>query len=52
MPSPQAARLLVVALGDAIIVVSVVILVEFHAGVILAFKQIVGDAHPLYRLDE
>ena len=55
--APACATTLIVSLGllstpveVAIIVVSVVILVEFHAGVILVFRRIVGDAHPLYRL--
>lgn len=33
----------------AIILVSVVILVEFHAVVLLAFKRLVGDSHPLFQ---
>ena len=54
--APACATTLIVALGllstptqVAIIVASIVILVEFHAGVILVFKRIVGDTHPLYR---
>ncbi|MCU4925737.1 HPP family protein [Halobacteria archaeon AArc-dxtr1] len=53
---PACATTLIVSLGllstplqVAIIVASVVVLVEFHAGVLLAFKRLVGDSHPLYR---
>ena len=54
--APACATTLIVSLGllstplqVAIIVTSVLILVEFHAGVLLAFKRLVGDTHPLYR---
>ena len=54
--APACATTLIVSLGllstplqVGIIVVSVVILVEFHAGVLFAFKQLVGETHPLYR---
>lgn len=57
--APACATTLIVSLGllstplqVTIIVVSVVILVEFHAGVLYLFKQVVGDAHPLYREDD
>lgn len=53
---PACATTLIVSLGllstplqVGIIVVSIVILVEFHAGVLLVFKRIVGDVHPRYR---
>lgn len=53
---PACATTLIVSLGllstpvqVAIIVVSVIILVEFHRGVLYGFKNIVGDTHPLYR---
>jgi CBS-domain-containing membrane protein len=56
---PACATTLIVSLGllstpaeVAIIVASVVVLVAFHALVILAFKRLVGDAHPLYGRDE
>lgn len=56
---PACATTLIVSLGllstpvqVAIIVVSIVILVEFHAGVLLVFKRLVGDSHPLYRDDD
>lgn len=54
--APACATTLIVSLGllstplqVTIIVISVVILVEFHGGVLWTFKQIVGDTHPLYR---
>ena len=57
--APACATTLIVSLGllstpvqVGIIVVSVVVLVEFHAGVLLVFKRIVGDSHPLYRIPE
>jgi hypothetical protein len=57
--APACATTLIVSLGllstpteVAIIVASVSVLVGFHAGVILVFKRIVGDAHPLYRSEE
>ncbi len=57
--APACATTLIVSLGllstpveVAIIVVSVVILVEFHAGVLFVFKRIVGDSHPNYRTTE
>jgi hypothetical protein len=53
---PACATTLIVSLGllstplqVAIIVASVVVLVEFHAGVLFAYERVVGDAHPLYR---
>lgn len=53
---PACATTLIVSLGllstplrVGIIVGSVLILVQFHAGVLFVFKQIVGDSHPLYR---
>lgn len=53
---PACATTLIVSLGllstpvqVAIIVASVVILVEFHSAVLWIFRRIVGDAHPLYR---
>lgn len=56
---PACATTLIVSLGllstppeVAIIVASVTVLVAFHAGVILLFKRLVGDAHPLYGRDE
>jgi len=52
---PACATTLIVSLGllstplqVTIIVVSVVILVEFHRTILWIFKQIVGDSHPLY----
>jgi hypothetical protein len=54
--APACATTLIVSLGllstplqVGIIVVSVVLLVEFHGGVLWTFKRIVGDTHPLYR---
>lgn len=54
--APACATTLIVSLGllstptqVAIILVSVVILVEFHAAVLLAFKRLVGDSHPLFQ---
>lgn len=54
---PACATTLIVSLGllstpmqVLIIVVSVVILVEFHGGVLWVFKRIVGESYPLYRL--
>ena len=51
---PACATTLIVSLGllstplrVGIIVVSVVILVEFHAAVLLVFRRIVGESHPL-----
>jgi hypothetical protein len=41
----------VVAQEFETLVVSVVILVQFHRAVLLLFKQIVGDAHPDYSAD-
>jgi hypothetical protein len=56
--APACATTLIVSLGllsaplqVAIIAVSVFILVEFHAAVLLVFKRIVGDTHPLYEDD-
>ncbi|NHN46936.1 HPP family protein [Halostella sp. JP-L12] len=56
---PACATTLIVSLGllsaplqVAIIVASVVVLVAFHAAVLLAFKRLVGDSHPRYRGDE
>lgn len=53
--APACATTLIVSLGllstpvqVIIIVVSVIILVGFHVGSLWAFKQIVGDTHPLY----
>jgi len=52
---PACATTLIVSLGllstplqVTIIVVSVVILVEFHRTILLLFKQAVGDTHPSY----
>lgn len=57
--APACATTLIVSLGllstpteVAIIVASVSVLVGFHAGVIRVFKRIVGDAHPLYRVEK
>lgn len=54
--APACATTLIVSLGllstpvqVAIIVASVIILVEFHTGVLLIFRQIVGESHPFYR---
>ncbi|ELZ46609.1 hypothetical protein C463_04074 [Halorubrum californiense DSM 19288] len=56
---PACATTLIVSLGllstpaeVAIIVASVTALVAFHAAVILLFKRLVGDTHPLYGWDE
>jgi CBS-domain-containing membrane protein len=56
---PACATTLIVSLGllstpteVAITVASVTVLVAFHAVVILAFKRLVGDTHPLYGRDE
>ncbi|VTT85199.1 hypothetical protein DM2_81 [Halorubrum sp. DM2] len=56
---PACATTLIVSLGllstprsVAIIVASVTVLVAFHAGVILVFKRLVGDSHPLYGRDD
>lgn len=53
--APACATTLIVSLGllstplqVSIIVVSVVILVEFHVAALLIFKQIVGDTHSIY----
>lgn len=53
--APACATTLIVSLGllsaplqVVVIVVSVVILVEFHSGALWIFKQIVGDSHPIY----
>jgi len=52
---PACATTLIVSLGllstplqVTIIVVSVVVLVEFHQTVLWLFEQIVGETHPLY----
>lgn len=54
--APACATTLIVSLGllstpiqVAIIVVSVIVLVEFHAAVLFVFKRLVGDSHPRYR---
>lgn len=54
--APACATTLIVSLGllstpaqVATIVASVVILVEFHGGVLWCFRRIAGDSHPLYR---
>lgn len=54
--APACATTLIVSLGllstplqVAIIVVSVIVLVEFHAGVLFVFEWLVGESHPLYR---
>ncbi|GAA0530090.1 HPP family protein [Halorubrum ejinorense] len=56
---PACATTLIVSLGllstpaeVAIIVASVTVLVAFHAGIILAFKRLAGDTHPLYGRDD
>jgi hypothetical protein len=53
--APACATTLIVSLGllstpiqVGIIVASVTILVAFHAGVVFAFKRVVGGSHPLY----
>lgn len=53
--APACATTLIVSLGllstpiqVGIIVVSVIILVEFHAGVLMVFKQLVGATHPAF----
>lgn len=55
--APACATTLIVSLGllstplqVGIIVVSVVVLVEFHAGVLALFERLVGDAHPAFRM--
>jgi hypothetical protein len=55
---PACATTLIVSLGllstplrVGIIVGSVTILVLFHAGVLSLFRRIVGDDHPLYRVE-
>lgn len=55
---PACATTLIVSLGllstpiqVGIIVVSVVILVEFHRGVLWGFRQVVGESHALYGVD-
>ena len=57
--APACATTLIVSLGVLStpvqvggIVVSVVILVEFHAGVLRVYKSLVGESHPLYRDNE
>lgn len=54
--APACATTLIVSLGllstpiqVGMMILSVVILVEFHHGVIWGFKRVVGTAHPLYR---
>ncbi|MUW15793.1 HPP family protein [Halorubrum sp. CBA1125] len=54
--APACATTLIVSLGllstplqVGIIVISVVILVEFHASVLFAFERLVGESHPVYR---
>nr|WP_159764157.1 HPP family protein [Halovenus carboxidivorans] len=54
--APACATTLIVSLGllstprqVAIIVLSVTILVEFHAGVLYVFERIVGESHPSIR---
>lgn len=54
--APARATTLIVSLGllstpvqVAIIVVSVVVLVEFHAAVLFVYERIGGGSHPLYR---
>lgn len=56
--APACATTLIVSLGllstpvqVAIIVVSVVVLVEVHAVVLALFERLVGDAHPVFRDD-
>ena len=56
--APACATTLIVSLGllstplqVAIIVVSVVILVEVHTAVLYLFRRAVGESHPLYRED-
>jgi len=53
---PACATTLIVSLGllstasqVVIIAVSVVVLVEVHAGVLYLFETVVGDSHPIYR---
>jgi len=53
--APACATTLIVSLGllstpaqVVIISVSVVVLVEFHAGVLAGYRRLVGDKHPLY----
>jgi len=57
--APACATTLIVSLGllstppqVAVIVVSVVILVEFHTGVLLVYERLIGESHPFYRHDE
>jgi len=54
--APACATTLIVSLGllstpiqAAIVVVSVVVLVAVHAGVLAVFQRIVGYPHPVYR---
>ncbi len=56
--APACATTLIVSLGllstpiqVGMMIVSVIILVEFHHGVIWGFKRVVGAAHPLYRVE-
>ena len=56
--APACATTLIVSLGllstplqVGIMVASVVILVAVHAAVLSLFKQVVGDAHPVYRVE-
>lgn len=56
--APACATTLIVSLGllstpiqVAVILISVVILVEVHAGVLYVFERIVGDTHPIYEDD-
>jgi CBS-domain-containing membrane protein len=56
--APACATTLIVSLGllstplqVGIIIVSVIILVEVHVAVLVLFKRMVGDSHPLYRDD-
>ena len=56
--APACATTLIVSLGllstplqVAIIVGSVIILVEVHALVLFVFKRLIGDSHPVYRLE-
>lgn len=53
--APACATTLIVSLGllstptqVGVIAVSVVLLVEFHAGVLAAYRRLVGEKHPLY----
>lgn len=54
--APACATTLIVSLGllstpvqVIIIVVSVIVLVEFHAAVLTIFKRLVGNTHPFYQ---